>query len=127
MKKSTIFANFALAGLAAGALMGCGEDAPAAHDHSGHDHDHDGSHHHEHKVEHMEVHGCAGLNVCKGLGGCKVTAEKLQKLSEKMGIPADKAGAPHDCAGHNACKGLGGCKVTAEKFLKLKAKLDKAG
>ena len=71
----------------------------------------------------FEVHACAGLNVCKGLGGCKVTEKKLTKLAKKMGVPADKAGAVHGCAGLNECKGLGGCKVSTEKYLKLKKKV----
>lgn len=73
--------------------------------------------------KYSELHGCAGLNVCKGLGGCKVTAEKLAKLAEAAGTPADKAGEPHDCSGKNACKGLGGCSVDEAKLTKLKAAL----
>ena len=71
------------------------------------------------------VHNCAGLNECKGLGGCKVTKEKLAKLAKKKGISADKAGSAHSCAGLNECKGLGGCKVTKGKLKKLKAKQKK--
>jgi len=73
-----------------------------------------------------KVHDCAGLNVCKGLGGCAVTEEKLAKLAEKRGIPVEEAGEPHGCAGQNACKGLGGCHVTEEKFAKLKARQEEA-
>lgn len=65
------------------------------------------------------IHDCAGLNVCKGLGGCKITAADLKDLATKRKVPADQMGQEHGCAGLNACKGLGGCKVTAEKFVKL--------
>ena len=68
------------------------------------------------------VHKCAGLNECKGLGGCKVTKDKLKKLAKKKGISIEKAGTPHACAGLNECKGLGGCKVTKGKLKKLKEK-----
>lgn len=74
--------------------------------------------------KYKEVHSCAGLNVCKGLGGCKVSAELLKKLASDRGIPLEKAGQPHDCAGKNECKGLGGCHVSEAKFAKLKAKLE---
>jgi len=67
-----------------------------------------------------DTHGCAGMNSCKGLGGCAVKDEKLSKLAKKRGIPASMAGQAHGCAGQNACKGLGGCSVDAEKFAKLK-------
>lgn len=39
-----------------------------------------------------KVHGCAGDNDCKGLGGCKTS--------------------DHDCKFKNACKGKGGCEIT---------------
>ncbi len=39
-----------------------------------------------------KVHGCAGLNDCKGLGGCE-SAEKKFK---------------------NSCKGKGGCEITKD-------------
>jgi hypothetical protein len=78
------------------------------------------------KIEHKDVHGCSGANSCKGLGGCKVSDEKLAKLAEKRGIPLEEAGEAHACAGLNACKGLGGCHVTQEKFAGLKAKLSPA-
>jgi hypothetical protein len=73
--------------------------------------------------KYSEIHDCAGMNACKGLGGCHVDAAKLAKLAEKAGTPMDKAGDAHDCAGLNACKGLGGCHVDAAKLQKLKAKL----
>ena len=38
-------------------------------------------------AKYSEVHDCAGLNVCKGLGGCKVTEEKLAKLAKKLVFP----------------------------------------
>ena len=56
------------------------------------------------KEGYKEVHDCAGLNVCKGLGGCKVTAEKQAKLAKKRGVDVSVAGSPHDCAGLNQCK-----------------------
>ena len=31
-----------------------------------------------------QPHDCAGLNACKGLGGCHVDAAKLQKLKAKL-------------------------------------------
>ena len=71
------------------------------------------------------VHRCAGHNECKGLGGCKVTKEKLAKLAKAKGVAADKVGEAHACAGLNECKGLGGCKVTKGKLKKLKAKQKK--
>lgn len=70
-----------------------------------------------------EIHDCAGLNACKGLGGCHVDEARLQKLTEKAGMPMDKAGSTHDCAGKNACKGLGGCHVDAARLQKLKSSL----
>ena len=68
------------------------------------------------------VHNCAGLNECKGLGGCKVTKTKLEMLAKKKGISVSEAGKPHSCAGKNECKGLGGCKVTKKKLEMLKKK-----
>jgi len=38
------------------------------------------------------VHGCSGVNDCKGLGGCKTDA--------------------HACKFINECKGKGGCELT---------------
>jgi hypothetical protein len=68
------------------------------------------------------VHKCAGLNDCKGLGGCKVNSAKLKKLAKKRGISVEKAGEAHKCAGLNECKGLGGCKMTKSKLEMLKKK-----
>ena len=65
------------------------------------------------------VHDCKGINVCKGLGGCKISAADLAGLAAKRNVPVEQAGTAHDCAGLNSCKGLGGCKVSAEKFVKL--------
>ena len=73
-----------------------------------------------------ETHECAGLNICKGLGGCKVTAEKLAQLASARGIDISEAGSPHDCAGLNECKGLGGCAVDAKRLEELAANLDNA-
>jgi hypothetical protein len=39
-----------------------------------------------------KVHDCSGLNECKGLGGCKTSA--------------------NECKFKNACKGKGGCELT---------------
>ncbi len=69
------------------------------------------------------VHDCAGLNVCRGLGGCKVSNATLHKLARQAGVDPWTAGLAHDCAGKNECKGLGGCRVSAETFAKLKAQL----
>jgi len=77
--------------------------------------------------KYYETHSCAGLNVCKGLGGCAVTAEKLAMLAEKAGISAEMAGEPHSCSGLNACRGLGGCHVDQAKYDKLMAKLTENG
>lgn len=73
--------------------------------------------------EFSELHDCAGKNTCKGLGGCKVTAESLAAMGKKMGVEGEALGAPHDCKGHNSCKGLGGCSVDADTLAKLKAKV----
>jgi hypothetical protein len=75
-------------------------------------------------AQYVELHDCSGANICKGLGGCKVTQESLEKMAAKRGIDMSEAGSPHDCSGLNACKGLGGCHVDAEKLAKLKAKLE---
>ena len=66
------------------------------------------------------AHDCAGKNGCKGLGGCKVTDEKLTTLAKAAGTADDKKGSAHDCSGKNECKGLGGCKVTNAKLDTLK-------
>ena len=73
--------------------------------------------------KHQETHGCHGLNVCKGLGGCKVDAATLKTLATAVGTPMVKAGTPHSCAGKNECKGLGGCAVDAKRFATLKAQV----
>lgn len=69
------------------------------------------------------VHDCAGLNVCRGLGGCKVSDATLHRLARAAGVDPEAAGRGHDCAGKNACKGLGGCRVDAERFALLKTQL----
>lgn len=71
----------------------------------------------------MMTHDCAGLNVCRGLGGCKVTDQKLVKLAGKAGVAEVLAGEAHECAGLNECRGLGGCGVTPEKAVKLAVSL----
>ena len=70
-----------------------------------------------------EIHGCRGLNICKGLGGCKMTQEQLNEAALKVGIDPKDAGSPHSCKGLNECKGLGGCSVDEEKLALLKEKL----
>jgi len=72
---------------------------------------------------HSEVHDCAGKNVCKGMGGCKVSSEQLEKMAKAMGVDKAAAGEAHDCKGLNSCKGLGGCKVDEAGAAKLKEKL----
>lgn len=56
------------------------------------------------------VHGCSGMNDCKGSGGCKT--------------------ADHSCKFLNSCKGKGGCDTTAQDIKdwqkKQKADKDKA-
>lgn len=74
--------------------------------------------------QYTDVHGCAGLNTCKGLGGCKVSATMLTSLAEKVGVSAAEAGEPHACKGLNACKGLGGCGVDEATFAQLKAAVE---
>ena len=76
-------------------------------------------------AKYTEIHNCAGKNICKGLGGCKVDAAKLKELAAKVGKPLSEAGQPHACKGQNECKGLGGCSVDEAKLAKLKAALKK--
>ena len=45
------------------------------------------------------IHDCGGLNVCKGLGGCKITQDDLNEFATKRGVPAAQAGTAHACAG----------------------------
>ena len=71
--------------------------------------------------KYSDLHECSGKNTCKGLGGCKVDADKLKKLAKAAGVDEAKAGSAHDCGGKNACKGLGGCSVDATKLAKYKA------
>ena len=70
------------------------------------------------------VHDCRGMNSCKGLGGCSMTAEQLAEAAKKAGVDAAAAGEPHDCSGKNACKGLGGCKVDEAKAAMLKKNME---
>jgi hypothetical protein len=53
------------------------------------------------------VHGCSGMNDCKGAGGCKT--------------------ADHSCKFLNSCKGKGGCDITDQdvKDWQKKQKADK--
>lgn len=72
--------------------------------------------------KYSEVHDCAGLNSCKGIGGCKVDEVKLVKLAAEAGVSMDKAGHAHECKGLNECKGLGGCHIDQATVDGLKAK-----
>jgi len=108
-------ARLALAGVLGGTLafgaVGCSsgdsQESPSAVEPAG--------------AQYSELHDCAGKNICKGLGGCKITSEKLQGLARERGIDPADAGDPHGCKGLNECKGLGGCSVDATKLKKLKA------
>ncbi len=68
-----------------------------------------------------EKHACAGLNSCKGKGGCKTAKHECKAHNECKG-QGGCATAKHDCKGKNdcknqgkgganECKGKGGCKV----------------
>lgn len=107
MKKSSILAQVALAGIAAGLLSPMSVSAAD-------------------KTEKKKVvaktkadtakaatakHACAGKNACKGQGGCAMTEKDLKARAKKLGIPLSKAGKAHGCKGQNACKGLGGCNM----------------
>jgi hypothetical protein len=79
----------ALAGLAAGATLGCSGRSgagPAARDNG-------------------DKHLCRGLNECKGQG--------KGGANECRGQGACATVAEHACGGANDCKGLGGCGKTA--------------
>ena len=117
--KSTKLANLALAGILGGSLI-FATTAVKADEAKKEEAKKD-----EAASKYSDVHDCAGKNSCKGLGGCKITAEKLAEAAKAAGVAADKMGAAHDCSGHNACKGLGGCKVDEATFAKLKAKAEK--
>lgn len=117
--KSTKLANLALAGILGGSMI-FGSTAVKADEAKKEEPKKDAD------AKYKDVHDCGGKNSCKGLGGCKVTAEKLAEHAKAAGVAADKAGAAHECSGKNACKGLGGCKVDEAKFAKLKAAADKA-
>ena len=59
-------------------------------------------------AKYTEVHDCAGKNICKGLGGCKVDDAKLEKLAKAVGKPLAEAGSAHDCKGKNfSAEGFG--------------------
>ena len=68
-----------------------------------------------------EKHACAGLNSCKGKGGCKTEKHECKAHNECKG-QGGCATAKHECKGKNdckqqgkgganECKGKGGCKV----------------
>jgi hypothetical protein len=54
-------------------------------------------------------HACAGLNKCKGNGGCK-TGDAGCSGKNTCGGKGGCATVKHDCAGKNGCGGQGGCK-----------------
>jgi hypothetical protein len=54
-----------------------------------------------------DKHVCAGLNSCKGKGGC-ASAEKAGK-NDCSGKGGCATAERHGCAGKNSCKGDGGC------------------
>jgi hypothetical protein len=92
----------ALGGLAAGAVVGCGNSTktPAAADKETKDKDADAT-----PRLLQDPHVCRGINTCKNKG--------------KTGTTNDCAGqahcatvTAHDCNGMNACKGQGGCGET---------------
>ena len=116
--KSTKLANLALAGILGGSMI-FGSTAVKAQEKK-----EEGTK--DADAKYKDVHDCGGKNSCKGLGGCKITAEKLAECAKAAGVADDKCGKAHDCGGHNSCKGLGGCKVDEAKFAKLKAAADKA-
>lgn len=89
----------ALAGMMAGALAGCGSsEAPAPEKPA------EASKASTDQTTEYKGNSCAGSNVCKGLGGCKVEGK-------------------HDCKGLNDCKGQGGCHITGEEQAKFAAKM----
>lgn len=81
----------ALGGLAAGTVLGCGGDKPAAPVAAA--------------PTAAEKHLCRGLNECKGQG------KGGQNTCRGQGACATVA--EHGCGGQNECKGLGGCGDTA--------------
>ena len=94
----------ALGGVVAGATVGCGGSEPAAPPAANQP---QGSTPSVAAVAAAEIHGCRGMNSCKGLGAGKDNA--------CAGQGACATTAHHDCAGKNECKGLGGCGGTAGK------------
>jgi hypothetical protein len=77
--------------VAGGGLIGCGGDGE--------------------KDSGNKDHMCAGKNECKGMGGCKTSANACAGKNECKGKGGCASAAmKHDCAGKNACKGQGGCK-----------------
>ena len=57
-----------------------------------------------------KLHACAGLNKCKGNGGCK-TGDKGCKAQNSCGGKGGCATVQHDCKGTNKCSAQGGCKT----------------
>lgn len=130
--KSVKLTNLALAGILGGSVLfaSCSKNSSETKKDKSSDKKkeaHDCSNHDMPKgvgaAKFSDTHGCAGLNTCKGLGGCEVTVEKLAELAKSLGVDSSKAGTAHGCAGLNDCKGLGGCEVDAAKFASLKADL----
>ena len=78
----------AVGGIAAGTLVGCGSDKPAAKPGTG-------------ATAAADVHLCRGLNDCKGKGKGGDNACR--------GQGACATAKEHTCSQKNDCKGLGGC------------------
>lgn len=89
----------AIAGLLNGAVINSaladGTNAPAAKTAPG-----------KSAVKEPKVHGCSGMNDCKGLGGCK--------------------SGDNGCKFKNSCKGKGGCEITKKDIQLWKKKQKEA-
>ena len=57
----------------------------------------------------MAPHACAGMNDCKGQGGCKTADHACAGQNECKGQGGCATVESHSCAGLNECKGQGGC------------------
>lgn len=56
-------------------------------------------------------HACAGMNDCKGQGGCKTDHNDCAGQNDCKGQGGCATVDRHSCAGQNDCKGQGGCKT----------------
>jgi len=90
----------ALGGLAAGTVLGCGSDKPAAPVAAN-----PATPTTPTTPTAAEKHLCRGLNECKGQGKGGQNACRGQGACHTV--------AEHSCGGQNECKGLGGCGETA--------------